>query len=155
LSQTGHFALLQHLFEAVMITPEVWAETVGRAAGYPNAENVRAACEAGWMAVVAPHDANKVAVLQAHLHAGEAETLVMAYEQGVEAVLVDDLHARHFATAMGLRVMGTAGLLVFAYEKGLYVDVPATLDIMRSRGFRLADTVYQAIVQRARNTPRS
>ena len=155
LSQASQFALLHTLFKEVMITPEVQAETVDRAAGYPNVANVRAACTAGWMVVVPPNDTNKVAVLRAQLHAGEAETLVMAYEQQVDAVLVDDLHARNFATSMGLRVIGTAGLLVLAYERGISVDVTATLDTMRRGGFRLADAVYQSIVQRVRDTPRS
>jgi predicted nucleic acid-binding protein len=101
LSQTGHFALLHELCEVVLIPPEVRAETVERAMGYPNAETVRAACEAGWMVVVAPNDTERVTVLRAQLHAGEAETLVMADEQRVDAVLVDDLRARNFATVMG------------------------------------------------------
>ena len=147
LSHTSHFALLQELFEAVFISPEVRAETVERARGYPNAETVRAACEAGWMVVVPPNDADQVTVLRAQLHAGEAETLVMADEQGVDAVLVDDLRARNFAMAMGLRVIGTAGILLLAYDQGISVDVKSTLDEMRSRGFRLADSVYQAILQ--------
>ena len=56
LSHTGHFSLLQALFEVVLIPPEVRAETVERAMGYLNAETVRAACEAGWMVVVPPSD---------------------------------------------------------------------------------------------------
>jgi uncharacterized protein len=112
LSHTGHLTLLHELFEVVFIPPEVRAETVERARGYPNAETVRAACEAGWMVVVAPNDVDRVAVLRAQLHAGEAETLVMADEQGVDAVLVDDLRARNFAMVMGLRVIGTAGILL-------------------------------------------
>jgi predicted nucleic acid-binding protein len=90
----------------------------------------------------------KIAVLRAQLHAGEAETLVMAGEQWVEAVLVDDLQARHFATAMGLRVIGTAGVLLLARAKGITVDVKATLDHMRRLGFRLREQVYQDILKR-------
>jgi predicted nucleic acid-binding protein len=74
--------------------------------------------------------------------------LVMADEQGVDAVLVDDLRARNFATVMGLRVIGTAGILLLAHTRGMRVDVKSALDEMRSRGFRLADSVYQAILQR-------
>jgi predicted nucleic acid-binding protein len=48
---------------------------------------------------------------------------------------------------MGLRVIGTAGILLLAYDQGMSVDVKSTLDEMRSRGFRLADSVYQAILQ--------
>ena len=80
LSHTGHFSLLQALFEVVLIPPEVWAETVERAMGYPNAEMVRAACETGWMVVVPPTDEARVTLLRTQLHAGEAEMLVMAEE---------------------------------------------------------------------------
>ena len=69
-------------------------------------------------------------------------------EQGVDAVLVDDLRARHLATVMGLRVIGTAGILLLAHARGVRVDVKSALDEMRRRGFRLADAVYQAILQR-------
>lgn len=148
LSHVGHLALLQELFEVVFIPSEVRAETVERAMGYPNAETVRAGCEAGWMVVVPPNDADRVTVLRAQLHAGEAETLVMADEQGVDAVLVDDLRARNYAMVIGLRVIGTAGILLLAHDQGMSVDVKSTLDEMRSRGFRLADSVYQAILQR-------
>jgi len=148
LSHTGHFSLLQALFEVVLIPPEVRAETVERAMGYPNAEMVRAACEAGSMVVVPPTDEARVRLLRAQLHAGEAEMLVMAEEQGVDAVLVDDLRARHLATVMGLHVIGTAGILLLAHARGVRVDVKSALDEMRRRGFRLADAVYQAILQR-------
>lgn len=148
LSHTGHFALLHELFESVLIPPEVRAETVERARGYPNAETVRTACEAGWMVVVPPNDTDRVTVLRAQLHAGEAETIVMANEQRVDAVLVADLRARNFAMTMGLRVIGTAGVLLLAHDQGISVEVKSTLDAMRSRGFRLADSVYQAILQR-------
>ena len=97
--------------------PEVRAETVERAMGDPNAETVRAACEAGWMVVVSPTDTSRVTLLRAQLHAGEAEMLVMAEEQGVDAVLVDDLRARNLATVMGLRVIGTAGIILLAHAR--------------------------------------
>jgi predicted nucleic acid-binding protein len=148
LSQTGHFDLLKEVFGTVAITPEVRAETVDRAAGYPNAANVTAAIGAGWMKVIAPVDTGKVAVLKAQLHAGEAETLVMGQEQKVDVVLVDDLQARHFATAMGLKIVGTAGILLLACDRGIKLDVKTVLDSMRGSGFRLGESVYQDILKR-------
>jgi predicted nucleic acid-binding protein len=103
------------------------------------------------MVVVPPADTERVTLLRSELHAGEAEMLVMADEQGVEAVLVDNLRARHLATVMGLRVIGTAGVLLLAHARGLRVDVELALDEMRRRGFRLSDSVYQAILQRLRD----
>lgn len=148
LSQMGYFDLLREVFGTVIITPEVWAETVDRAAGYPNAANVMAAKAEGWMTVMTPTDTEKVAVLKAQLHVGEAETLVIGQEQSVDAVLIDDLKARNFATAMGLKVIGTAGILLLAHNKGIPLDVKAALDKMRSLGFRLKEHVYQDILKR-------
>jgi len=87
LSQVGHFDLLREAFGTVLITPEVWFETVDRAPGYPNVANVTGAVTTGWMMVIAPTDMMRVALLKAQLHAGEAETLVMGQEQNVDAVL--------------------------------------------------------------------
>jgi predicted nucleic acid-binding protein len=148
LSHTEHFDLLREVFGTILITPEVWAETVDRAAGYPNATNVMVATAAQWLQVITPTDLEKIAVLRAQLHAGEAETLVMAGEQRVDAVLVDDLQAHHFASAMGLKIIGTAGVLLLAHAKGIAVDVKATLDHMRRIGFRLREQVYQDILKR-------
>ncbi|MBI4551114.1 MAG: DUF3368 domain-containing protein [Candidatus Latescibacteria bacterium] len=148
LSQVNHFDLLKDVFGTVVITPEVYAETVERATGYPNAANATTAVAAGWMKVFAPTDVNVVATLKAQLHAGEAETLVIAQEQGVDAVLVDDLQARNFAAAMGLKVIGTAGILLLASEKGVRIDVKVALDAIRSLGFRLNEQVYQDILKR-------
>jgi uncharacterized protein len=148
LSQTGHFDLLREVFGTILIAPAVWAETVDRAAGYPNATNVMAARAAEWLQVITPTDLEKIAVLRAQLHAGEAETLVMAADQRVDAVCVDDLQARHFATAMVLKVIGTAGVLLLAHARGIAVDVKATLDHMRRLGFRLREQVYQDILKR-------
>lgn len=94
------------------------------------------------MSVAAPSDRSKVTPLTARLQLAEAETLVLAEEQDASAVLVDDLEARNFAKAMGLRVIGTAGTLLLAREKGITVDVAASLDTMRARGFRLSDRIY-------------
>ena len=80
--------------------------------------------------------------------------LVKKKKKSVEAVLVNDLRARNLATEMGLRVMGTAGILLLAHARGLRVDVQLTLDEMRRRGFRLADAVYQAILQRLHDEAR-
>jgi len=53
------------------------------------------------------------------LHAGELETIVLAQEQGITHVALDDLLARNKAKQLGLTSIGTAGLLLLAKTKGL------------------------------------
>jgi predicted nucleic acid-binding protein len=146
LSQIGRFDLLRQLFDTVIIAPAVYAETVTQAAGYPNAEYVQAAVAAEWMRVQAPCNDQLVLRLLETLHLGEAETLAIALENPMEEVLVDDLQARRTASKLGLRIVGTAGLLVIAQEQGLISEVKPHLDQLRSLGFRLSERVYQQIL---------
>jgi predicted nucleic acid-binding protein len=50
---------------------------------------------------------------------------------------------------MGLRVIGTAGILLLARQRGMAVDVRALLDAMRAKGFRLGNDVYADILRQA------
>lgn len=148
LSRIGKFEILRELFTQVWIAPEVYAEVVERAAGYPSATNVIRACTEGWMKVVNVVDTQRTDLLCAELHAGEAQSIILALERNVKILLVDDLKARNFAVAAGLHVIGTAGILLQAYFEGKTIDVPTLLDQMRQDGFRLSEKVYQDILSR-------
>jgi len=64
-------------------------------------------------------------------------------------VLLDDDLARAQATRIGLRVKGTAGILLTAYQAGLLDDLKHALDDLRARGFWLSERIYQAILAAA------
>jgi predicted nucleic acid-binding protein len=61
------------------------------------------------------------------LHRGELETLVVARERDVDLVAVDDSAARRKAVQMGLRPIGTVGILVLARRFG-HLDEATALD---------------------------
>ena len=52
------------------------------------------------------------------LHRGELEAMVLAREQGIDLVAIDDKAARNRATQLGLRPIGTLGLIVLAERLG-------------------------------------
>ena len=53
-----------------------------------------------------------------NLHRGELEAMVLAREQGIDLVATDDKAARNRATQLGLRPIGTLGLIVLAERLG-------------------------------------
>lgn len=57
-------------------------------------------------------------IVAASLDAGEAEALALALEIEAELVILDDLPARRLAEAMGLAIIGTAGVLFMANSTG-------------------------------------
>ena len=52
------------------------------------------------------------------LHVGELEAMVLAKEIEADLVLLDDLRSRRKAERMGLKILGTIGLLKLASAKG-------------------------------------
>lgn len=53
------------------------------------------------------------------LHRGELEAMVLAREQQIDWVAMDDRSARRRAVKMGLKPIGTLGLLVLFQRRGL------------------------------------
>ncbi len=53
------------------------------------------------------------------LHQGELEAIILAQEQSVDYVILDDLLARRKAQRLGIKVMGTLGVLLLINKRGL------------------------------------
>lgn len=82
------------------------------------------------------------------LHRGELETLMLARERDIDLVAVDDSAARRKAAQMGLRPIGTVGLLVLARRFG-HLDEPTAVDklnqLVDRHGLYLSSTILQQV----------
>lgn len=70
----------------------------------------------------------------ASLDVGEAAVIQLALEQDIETVCIDELKGRRAANAVGLRVVGSLGLLGRAKTDGLIVEVKSFLQKAKSAG---------------------
>jgi len=132
------------------LVPEaVWQEVVVRGQGKPAAELVASAADQEWLRRQSVADSLAVTLLQTTLGSGEATAIVLARQVQAEWVLLDDDLARAHATAIGLQVKGTAGILLAGHIAGWIDDLQAGLDELRTRGFWLSDDVYHAIIAEA------
>jgi predicted nucleic acid-binding protein len=84
------------------------------------------------------------------LGGGETEGIALARTISNALLLLDDGQARRIATALGLRISGTIGVLLVAKERGLLERVGPELDRLEKFGFRLAPAVRLAVLQKAR-----
>lgn len=72
------------------------------------------------------NQADLVAAQQRYpLGAGELSTILLGKELSADAVLLDDYHARRLATAEGLQVRGSVGLLETFYRREYLADLRA------------------------------
>jgi len=135
---------LPKLYDAVVIPPAVRTERLHPAAP----EKVRAWISAPpqWLSVKSP------ARIQTDLNLGfgELEAIAVAAELHAAALLLDDRHAREVATAKGLRVAGTVGVLERMAAAGL-IELRVILERLRQTNFRGDEQLFKDALARLEN----
>ena len=146
LGNLGRLELLRHEGREVYI-PRAVAEEI---AEKPDAaaQAVQASC-ATWIQVRNVTDETAVALVQASLHKGEAEAIVLATELHAERLVMDDQDARRFANRCGLTVIGTLGILLAAKQRGAIASLRAEINALASLGFRANPRLVTAVLQSA------
>jgi predicted nucleic acid-binding protein len=136
LTKIDSLGLLQQCFSRVLVSPAVVAET---GLDLPDSiEQLRLS------------DVGEAFVRGAlgTLHRGELETLMLARERDIDLVAVDDSAARRKAVQMGLRPIGTVGILVLARRLGHLDEATAQdkLNLLVDRhGLYLSSTIIRQV----------
>lgn len=135
LSSVDRLDLLQLLFDKVII-PVVVRDEVKGEASKTTGELPSFICVESVAAEL------PVRFLRLTLHAGESEAIALALERGIQGIILDDKHAREIAADLGLKVIGTLGVLLLAKRKGFLHEVrPVMAKIIERVNFRIAPSV--------------
>jgi predicted nucleic acid-binding protein len=147
LSSVDRLDLLQRLFDTVVIPVSVRDEVMGAAA--------KISVELPSFIRVEPVAAElPVRFLKLNLHAGESEAIALALERGIQGIILDDKQAREIANELGLKVIGTLGLLILAKRKGFLSEVrPIMAQIIERVNFRIAPSVLNRALSLIDETP--
>ena len=148
LSSIGMLLLLRERFPEGILVPEaVWREVVDEGAERSGAREVSAA---NWIKIQKVNDDGMVRLLRAELDEGEAETIALAHEMSAHVVVLDERDARRAAMRMGLKVLGTVGILLWGKKTGRLVSLREQLDAMRFQGkFRISQRLYDRVLREA------
>jgi predicted nucleic acid-binding protein len=146
MAMANRFDLLQKIFGRICIPQGVYEEVAEEGGERFGAPDVR---QAPWIQVVGVKDRLAVQVLADDLGKGESETIVLAKELQADWVLVDERLARRKLELLGVRTIGTLGILLKAKELGLLQTIRPEVDKLRARGFRLSRHVYEDVLQMA------
>ena len=112
------------------------------------AQAVQGACTT-WMQIRDVADRTAVNLVQATLHRGEAEAIVLAAELQAERLVIDDQDARRFADRSGLKTIGTLGILLAAKQRGAIPSLRDEIDRLLALGFRVNPRLVAAVLQSA------
>lgn len=135
--------LLPALFDEILVTVTVLAECSARP-GFIDAQRIGLAVQAGWLKPCADQYEGQ----GGRLDPGEASAIAHALE--IDAgLLLDDRAAVVYARALGLRVIGTLGLLVLAKRRGLIDCVAPLISQLQAGGHYLGANAVQAALRAA------
>ena len=136
LARLGLLSLPSRLFREVQVTAAVWEE-VTRGPDTSQLQALHAAMQAGQLRLVPDPTSIPMPVTRARLDLGERSAIALALTQGA-AVLVDEKRGRAVASALGLHVLGTLGLLVRARDAGIVDRVRPLAEALLQGGYHLA-----------------
>ncbi|MCS7266331.1 MAG: DUF3368 domain-containing protein [Armatimonadetes bacterium] len=78
---------------------------------------------------------------------GERAVLAQAIQEGFEKVVLDDMEARRVARRIGLKPIGTVGLLIAAHKKGLIPSLKVELERLKALGFWISETLQREALE--------
>jgi uncharacterized protein len=151
LGRIGQLQLLRNLFERVLIPPAVREEILVSGGTRPGAAELEAAT---WIGVEPQARPETAEALIPELGRGEAEVIALAFQAPPPLVLLmDDAAGRRRALESGFVVLGSAGVIVRAKERGLIPAVRPLLAELRAAGLYLSDGLYDRLLSGVGEAP--
>ncbi|WP_133513144.1 DUF3368 domain-containing protein [Candidatus Thiosymbion oneisti] len=143
LGKTDNLHLLAALADVVTI-PRAVAKEVGNK---PDGEAMLQALAANPTFVRADDEPVSPEIFDWDLGEGETQVIANARCHGADRVVIDDLKARRCAKTMGLRVIGTLGIVGRAKASGLIERVEPTIKHLRETGLYVSEELVRLILR--------
>ncbi len=120
--------ILPQVFDTVFAPPAV-------------AKEVRTSLD--WLRVQAVANPSVTIALRTQMDEGEAEAIALALELENVLLILDDKKARRVAQQMGMKVIGTVGMLLRAKRQGVIAEVKPILLKLTEANFRISQGIIQ------------
>jgi predicted nucleic acid-binding protein len=144
LSRGGHMAFLQYVARRILVPQPVAEELLQRGESDVTVRAIRQEPRI----VIAPVPPVPAAIEQWGLGPGESAVLAVAHAKSGAIAILDDLAGRKCATALGIPVRGTLGIVLTAKQHGVIpLARPVMEDLLRG-GMYLSRSVLEAVLRR-------
>ncbi len=152
LLKIGRIDLLEKLFGQVFIPQAVFEELTRDERFEVEANQIR---QKQFIIVKMVQNPKAASILKraTGLDQGESEAIVLTDELMADLLLMDEAKGRTVSSQMGLKIMGTIGLLMAAYEeKELTADeVKVCIEGLQNAGRHIGHRHYQMLLDRLRD----
>jgi len=143
LGKTNHLGLLGALADQVVV-PQAVVEEVG---AKPDGKALLQVIIEEPAYTLVDNEEATPEILSWDLGAGETQVITNAQSHGAERVVIDDLEARRCAKAMGLKVIGTLGIVGRAKAMGLIDQAEPVVRRLRETGLYASDELVRRLLR--------
>ena len=144
--------LLEKLFGEVLIPEAVFNELTVDERFQLEAKVIR---QKEFIAVKPVNNLESVSILKraTGLDQGESEAIVLTDELKADLLLMDEAKGRNVSAQMGLKIMGTIGILMAAYEEHELTsdEVRECVDGLQRAGRHIGQRHYQMLLERLKD----
>lgn len=141
--------LLERLFGQVLIPQAVFDELTADERFKLEADQIRGKQFIKVKAVKNPESAN-ILKRATGLDQGESEAIILTDEQNADILLMDEAKGRTVSFQMGLKIMGTIGILMAAYEENELTadEARECIEGLQRAGRHISQKHYQMLLDR-------
>ena len=141
--------LLEKSFGEVLIPNAVYEELIADERFMDEAKTIRESSYVKNVSVSNP-EAVRILRMATGLDRGESEAIVLTDELKADILLMDEAKGRKISGQMGIRIMGTIGLLINAYEDRLITAEEARkcIDELQRSGRHIGGRHYRMLLDR-------
>lgn len=132
LENTGELSLLQKLFGEIFITEEVKTEF---GLDLPN-----------WIKVKEIQNKTQQNALELILDKGEASSISLALENENSLLIIDEKKGRRIAQELGVKIIGTLGLILLAKKQNLIDSAAEFLEKLENANFHISQNLKDKLL---------
>ena len=143
LGKTNHLGLLGALADPVVV-PKAVVDEVGVK---PDGKTLLQVIAEEPSYTLVDNEEATPEILSWDLGAGETQVIANAQSHGAERVVIDDLEARRCAKVMGLKVIGTLGIVGRAKAMGLIDQAEPVLRRLRQSGLYASEELVRRLLK--------
>ena len=149
LMKIGHLDLLKTYFGEIQIPEAVYKELTSNSKFANEAIQINS-CP--FVHIVTIHDHDSVNLLRraTGLDLGESEAIILSDTMQADLLLMDEARGRDVAEQMGIKIMGTIGLLIASYQnKHMNADeIRKCIEILRNSGRHIGEKYFRLLMER-------
>jgi len=137
--------ILGRFYNEILLPKAVFDEVCCNPAFSDEADIIR---KCSFIRVETVSNKQSVKILRAAgLDLGESEAIVLADSLPDSLLLMDERKGRQIAVSMGIKIIGTLGILVQAKRLGMVAEVKPLMDTLLNANIRISESLYRSILE--------